>query len=106
MRSLERRLEALEARMTPPQKPRRFFIPRSMERYWHAMDSARRVQSGFSPLPDLEYIEEDYEDDLRTLEEHIPAMRVDSGWQADEGQAFLDEWERDVRERVERYEHD
>ncbi len=102
MGSLERRLEALEACLSPPESRRRVHIPRSMERYWHAIDNARRVQSGFNPLPDLPYTEEDYEDDLRTLHEHIPALRDSVGWQTEEARALLDEWERDLREQLER----
>ncbi len=106
MGSLERRLVALEAQLTPPEGKRRVFIPRALERYWHELDNARRAQSGFKPLPVLEYTKEDYADDLRTLREHIPVMRSDSGWQTEEGRAFLDEWERNVTERIERHEYD
>lgn len=75
---------------------------RVWERYLHAHENALRQNEGLEPLPDLPYTEEDYEDDLKTLEETIPAYRNGSGWKTQEARAFLDEWERDVKERIER----
>lgn len=100
MAGIERRLQALES-STTPREGREVYIPRSLERLWHEQKSARQQQRGAPPLPDLEYTEEDYQDDLRTLNEFIPTMRANPGWQEEEGQAFLSEWERDVKERTE-----
>lgn len=105
MGSLEKRLKVLENRSAPEVK-RKVHIPRSMERYFHALDNARRQEYGLEPLPDLEYTEEDYEDGLITLNEHIPTMRSSPGWQTEEGRVFLNKWERDTKERIERFEHD
>ena len=101
MGSIEKRLQALEDRADSEVK-RRVFIPRSMERLWHAQKNADRVRAGFPPLPNLEYTREDYEDDLKTLDEYIPKMRAEPGWQTEEGRAFLDQGERVTRERIER----
>ena len=99
MGSLERRLEALEAHTQTPQG---YKIPRRVERCFHILENRRRRLDGLEPLPDLPYTEEDYEDDLRTLEHTIPAMRNSAGWQKEKGVAFLDEWERDLREKLEK----
>ena len=97
--SLHKRLEALEARTQTQQG---YKIPRRVERYMHIFENANRRTRGLEPLPDLPYTEEDYEDDLRTLEHTISAMRDSAGWQAEKGVAFLDEWERDLREKLEK----
>jgi hypothetical protein len=105
--SLESRLARLEARSknTHPGAggPLR---SRMWEQFFHAHENARRETAGLEPLPDLPYTKEDYENDLDTLETTIPAYRASLGWQKEESQAVLDEWERDVRERIERTEHD
>ncbi len=99
MGSLEKRLEALEAHTQTQQG---YKIPRRVERYFHALDNARREIDGLEPLPNLPYTKEDYEDDLRTLHEHIPAMRTSAGWQKEEARTLLDEWERSLREKLEK----
>ncbi len=68
-----------------------------MERFFHAMESARRELEGLEPLRDLPYTEEDYQDALRT----IAAYRDEPGWQVGEAKAFLDQWEHETRERME-----
>ncbi len=97
--SLHKRLEALEARTQAQQG---YTVPHRVERYFHILENAHRRARGLEPLPDLEYTKEDYEDDLKTLHEHIPAMRADPGWQTEESRTFLDSWERNVQERTER----
>lgn len=97
---MHKRLEDLEART---QKQQGYEVPRSMERYFHALTNARRQEAGLEPLPDLPYIKEDYEDDLKVLGEHLPTMRTDLGWQTEEAKSLLDQWERTVKERIERF---
>ena len=99
MGSLERRLEALEARTQAQQA---YKVPRRVERSMHILENAHRRARGIEPLPDLPYTKEDYEDDLKTLHEDIPAMRNNAGWQKEEARTFLDEWERNLREKLER----
>lgn len=96
--SLHKRLEALEAHTQAQQG---YKVPRRVERYLHIFENANRRARGIEPLPDLPYTEEDYEDDLRTLHEHIPAMRANPGCQTEESRTFLDSWERNVQERTE-----
>ena len=95
--SLHKRLEAREAHTQTQQG---YKVPRRVERYLHIFENAKRRARGIEPLPDLEYTKEDYEDDLRTLHEHIPAMRSNAGYQKAEGRAFLDKWERNLREKI------
>ena len=97
--SLYKRLEALEAHIQTQQG---YTVPRRVERYMHILENAHRRARGLEPLPDLPYLKEDYEDDLRTLHEHIPAMRNSAGWQKEEARMFLDQWERNLREKLER----
>ena len=97
--SLHKRLEALEARTQAQQG---YTVPRRVERYLHIFENANRRARGIEPLPDLPYLKEDYEDDLKTLETTIPAMRSSAGWQKEEARTFLDEWERRLREKLER----
>lgn len=79
----------------PPQKNRRLW-----ERYFHAHENARRELYGLEPLPDLPYTEEDRQDDRRCLQETIPAYR--EVWHTEEGQAFLNTWEQDIKTRLEK----
>ncbi len=99
LRDRLRRLETLEARTQAHQA---YKTPRRVERYFHILENAQRRARGLEPLPDLEYTEEDRQDDLTTLHEHIPAMRNNAGWQKEEARALLDEWERNLREKLER----
>jgi hypothetical protein len=101
--SLEKRLEQLEKQFRSGEQanPGGGTSTRSMERYFHELENSRREQYGLEPLDDLPYTKEDYEDDLTTLNEHIPTMRLEPGWQAGEGKAFLDQWERHVKQRIE-----
>ena len=98
MGSLKSRLDRLEARSGPPKA--RGVSPRLWERYLHTHENARREIAGLEHLPDLAYSQEDHEEDLGTLETTIPAYRNSGGWKTEESRAFLDDWERDTRERL------
>jgi hypothetical protein len=71
-----------------------------MERYFHAHENARREIEGREPLPELPYTDEDREDDRRCLEEIIPRYRSSPGYQSGDGKAFLDQWERSIRDNL------
>ncbi len=101
MGSIERRLERLESRTTWKRgRHAASASQRAWERYFHAHENARRELDGLEPLSELPYTEEDREDDQRTLEQAIPAAREDPAWQTRDAKAFLDEWERDLRDRL------
>jgi hypothetical protein len=96
--SLHKRLERLEVLSGGKNEaPRQ---SRAMERLLHAHEQARREIQGLKPLPDLPYTEEDRADDKETLRETIPAYRASPGYQSGDGKAFLDHWEREVRDRL------
>ncbi|WP_119067718.1 hypothetical protein [Rubrobacter indicoceani] len=103
--NLKSRLSRLEAQTTPQGSP---FgcgtTPRGWERYFHAFENARREVAGLSLLSDLKYTEEDYNDDLDTLQRTIPYYRQSAGWQSETGQEMLDAWERKKKEAIEAYE--
>jgi hypothetical protein len=96
--SLKSRLDRLEAHLDPPKAG--VASPRMWERYFHTYENARRQISGLKQLPDLPYIHEDREEDLDILEKTIPAYRNSGGWNTEESRAFLDDWERDTREKL------
>lgn len=98
MGSLKSRLDRLETRSNPPVTGR--LSPRGWERYFHTRENTRRVNTGLEPLPALLYTKEDREEDLETLETTIPAYKNSRGWQTEESRNFLDEWERETRERL------
>lgn len=100
MESIKSRLARLEASAARHGTARPGGSTRLWERFLHAHDNGRRELHGLELLPELPYQEEDYEDDLKTLEEHLPALREDAGWQTEEAQAFLDSWERDLTEKL------
>ena len=101
MGSIERRLERLESRTTSKRGHHGTGTSqRGWERYFHAHENARRELDGLEPLSELPYTEEGREDDQRTLEQAIPAAREDPGRQTRDAKAFLDEWERDLRDRL------
>ena len=103
MGSLESRLARLENRSASKREAYGAGISRrSWERYFHTHENTRRRLRGLEPLPDLPYTQEDHEEDLDTLETTIPAYRNSGGWETEESRAFLDRWERDIRERLER----
>ena len=98
----DRPWEALVARGGGPGRKGPVKLPRSLERYFDALEAAQRERAGFEPIPERPYTEEDRRDDLDDLEHTIPAYRESPGWQNGEGRALLDEWERETRERMER----
>ncbi len=101
MGSMRRRLELLESRTTSKRGHHGTGTSqRGWERYFHAHENARRELEGLKPLPELPYTEEDREDDERTLEETIPAYRNSRSGETERIAAFLDEWEREVRDRL------
>lgn len=104
MGSLENRLERLEAGRTRSEADlsKEALRRRSMERFYHASENARRERHGLEPLPDLPYTKEDRMDDEDTLENTIPAYRSEPGWQTGEAAAFLEHWERDLTEKLKR----
>lgn len=99
---LERRLKALEESKARHRASGPGNSPRQWERFFHLYENARRELYGREPMPDLPYLKEDYEDDLNMLNETIPAYRESLGWQTEEAREFLDYWESEVRERLER----
>ncbi len=99
MGSLERRLQRLEAdRVTGEPTDG---TPRHLERLFKALENLRRAEAGLEPLP---YTEGDYADDLDMLENMIPAMRKEPGWQTEEAQETLDRWETDTSAQISEYE--
>jgi hypothetical protein len=100
--SMKRRVELLEARET--EKPA---DDRAGERgYWtitlylRAVENHQREQQGLPPIP---YTEEELgwkrELDGEFLQDALPRMRGDPGWQSAQAQARLDEWQKDLEER-------
>lgn len=105
--SLGKRLERLEARYAPSGAVYgRGMSERGWERFFHAHENARREAHGLELLPELPYTKEDYGDDLKWLDEGIPAYRRSTGWQTEEARAVLDGWEREVREKLDDYRKD
>jgi|SRR5215216_637523 len=95
MGRLDRRLEKLEkARATSSAQPR---LSRELESYFRALENEQRVKDGLEPLP---YSEEDCLEDEAFLSEVLPVFRADAGWQSQEAQEWLDEWERDTLKRL------
>jgi hypothetical protein len=98
--SLHKRLERLEGLTGGKAEIPQAKLSRTMERWLHAHENARREIEGREPLPDLPYTDEDREDDRRCLAETIPAYRTSPGYQHGEGKAFLDEWEQSIRDKL------
>ncbi len=92
-----RRLERLEATLGGT-KP--YETPPYILLHLKQMDNARREMEGLEPVPLSPEEELERESKRDALENLIPTMRADPGWQGEEARAFLDEWERDARERV------
>ncbi len=93
-----RRLERLEAAR---EAERPYGVPPHILLYLKHADNARRKMDGLEPLaltPEEEELERDSERDA--LENLIPTMRADPGWQGEDAQAMLDEWEMSARECV------
>jgi hypothetical protein len=101
MGSIEHRLERLE-RLAESRHEDKSGSTRSMERFLHALENARREIEGREPLPELPYTEEDRKDDEEFLRETLPFYRASLGWQGEEAQHVLDTWERDTIERLQK----
>jgi hypothetical protein len=100
MGSIEHRLGRLERLAESPHEEKRGGSTRSMERFLHALENARREIEGREPLPELPYTEEDRQDDEEFLRETLPFYRASLGWQTEEARHVLDIWERDTIERL------
>jgi hypothetical protein len=70
-----------------------------LDAYFRALANFEREEAGLPPLP---YSEADRRDDEEFLRETLPAYRASPGWQTEEAQSVLDEWERDTREKLEK----
>jgi hypothetical protein len=92
---IERRLRRLEARSSTNTGSR---SPRYLEAYFKALETLEREEAG---LPPLLYTEEDRQDDEEFLRETLPAYRASPGWQTEEAQNVLDEWERQTLHSLE-----
>ena len=76
-----------------------------MERLLHALENARREIEGREPLQDLPYTEEDRREDEEFLAHTLPTYRASPGWQTEEAQSVLDDWEKHTLERLQRGAH-
>ena len=102
MGSIDRRLRHLEERVSADaakREPVSQGTRRELKRYFQAIVDHRREQAGL-PVIERPYTEEDRAFDLDTLESIIPAYRRSLGWQSEKAQAFLDDWERQLRENL------
>ena len=94
-----RRLERLEAAREATR--RTYEVPPHVLLHVRALENARREMDGLEPVPPTPEEEElERESERDALENLIPTMFADPGWQGEETWTFLDEWERDARERV------
>jgi hypothetical protein len=98
MGSLERRLDNLE-RLAGSRREGEIDSPRSLEAYFRALENLDREKAGLPPLP---YTEEDRKVDEEFLLETLPFYRASLGWQGEEAQHALDEWQRDTIERLQK----
>jgi hypothetical protein len=96
---LNRRLDRLEERASANKGWR---MPGYTEAYFRALENLERKEAGLPPLP---YTEEDRKDDEEFLAHTLPTYRASLGWQTEEAQSVLDEWEKDTLEKLERGEH-
>jgi hypothetical protein len=93
MGCIEHRLARLERLAESPHEDKSGST-RSMEHFLHAVENAHREIEGREPLPELPYTEEDRRDDEEFLRETLPAYRASPGWQTEEAQRILNEWEK------------
>jgi len=101
MGSLERRLERLEVCGRPGARRSGRSTPDYLEALFRALENHERVSAGLASLP-LPYTDEDRRNDERFLQETLPAYRASPGWQTQEAQRVLDEWESGTIERLQR----
>jgi hypothetical protein len=99
MGSIEHRLGRLERLAESPHEEKSGST-RSMERFLHALENARREIEGREPLPELPYTEEDRKDDEEFMRQTLPVYRASLGWQTEGARHVLDIWERDTIERL------
>src|SRR5215217_8828973 len=69
----------------------------ALEAYFRALENFQREKEGLEPLP---YSEEDRVQDELFLIEVIPVLRASIGWQSQESQQLLDEWEQEIHKRL------
>jgi hypothetical protein len=70
-----------------------------LDAYFRALANFERESAGLRPLP---YSEADRQDDEEFLLETLPFYRASLGWQGEEAQHALDEWQRDTIERLQK----
>ena len=99
MGNLGRRLDNLERLSARRRTNER---PRGLDGYFRALENLDRQEAG---LPPLSYTEEDRRDDEGFLQETLPAYRTNPGWQTEEAQGVLDEWDRSTRDRLQKGKH-
>jgi CHASE3 domain sensor protein len=90
MGSIERRLDNLE-RVSANRRADKGGSPRYLDSYFRALENFNREKVGLAALP---YTEEDRQDDEELLRETLPTYRASPGWQTQEAQSVLDEWEK------------
>jgi CHASE3 domain sensor protein len=95
--SIERRLDKLE-RLAVSRHEDKSGSPRYLEAYFRALENLERKEAGLPPLP---YTEEDRKDDEGFLRETLPAYRADPGWQTEQAQRILNEWEKHTMHSLE-----
>lgn len=96
---VRRRLERLERATREAERP--YEVPPHVLLFVKQMDNARREMDGLEPVPltpEEEELERKSERDA--LENLISQMRADLGWQGEEAQALLDEWEWEAARRL------
>jgi hypothetical protein len=89
-KDIERRLQRLE-RLEESRHEDKRNSPRSLDSYFRALENLDREKAGLPPLP---YTEEDRQDDEEFLRETLPTYRASPGWQTQEAQSVLNEWEK------------
>jgi hypothetical protein len=77
-------------------------MPHCLEAYFRALENLERKEAGLPPLP---YSEVDRRSDEEFLAHTLPTYRASLGWQTEEAQRVLDEWEKDTLEKLEKGEH-
>jgi hypothetical protein len=103
LRARLERLERLEERDRPAlEHEERSWV---MEKLLRMFDNYRRAEQGLEPLTLMRTPEEaalEVEDLEHTLEATIPSYRECPGWQSGEGREFLDRWEQEATEKLQR----
>jgi hypothetical protein len=96
---LSNRLKRLEEHASASEGWR---MPRYLEAYFRAIENLERKEAS---LPPLDYTEGDRRDDEEFLRETLPFYRANLGWQREEAQSVLDEWENHTRQKLEKGQH-